>query len=426
MGDGDADILRARVSRLEALIHAGHLLNSTLSLDMILQRMMSLGTALLDAQRATLFVLDPEREELWSKVATDLGRLAEIRMPRTAGLAGHVAATGETLRVPDAYTLPFFNPEFDRRSGFHTTSVLCTPVRNARGQTLGVLQVLNRRHGEFDAEDEEILRALADQAAVAIQTSLLHQELMLIQQLEHDVQMASEVQQLMMASSPPAFVPSLDVATFFRAAHVVGGDFYEVGPAGPHGLLLALGDVSGKGLAAALLMAGLLSTLRLLAQEETSPARIVRRLNDLMLARPVGHLLATVFVACFDSRTRRLRHCNGGHVPGLIARRDGILDVLDSGGLMPGVLADQDYDEGETLLEEGDVLLLSTDGFSDSVDGGGMRLGPGGVRRLLKAASAGATSAAEVLRSLQDGARAVTKDAGPVDDLTLVVARGGT
>lgn len=420
----EVEALRARLSRLEALVQAARLLNSTLSVEVVLERMLLLARTLLSAERSSLFLVDAERQELWSKVASDLGGMREIRMPLGAGIAGQVARSGQVLRVEDAYTLPCFNPEVDRRTGYRTRSVLCVPMRDAEGAVMGVVEVLNGRDGRFDEADADFLQSLSDQAAIAIQNSLLHAELLARQKEEQDMRTAADVQRVMLAGAPPR-VAGLDTAALCRPARSVGGDYYEVAEAGDEHLLLAVGDVSGKGCPSALLMASLLGGLRLLAGQEPSPAAILSCLNERLMERPVGGLLSTLFVASYHGPTRRLRFSNAGHAPALLVRA-GTRDVerLDRGGLVLGVLEDQDYEEGEALLRPSDVLLLYSDGFPDARDDAGRRLGTeGAVEALVEAVRCGGDSADGVLAGLQDAIRRVTRDAPQADDLTLLVAR---
>jgi signal transduction histidine kinase len=119
--------------------------------------------------------VDSAKSELWSRVAEGLGN-KEIRIPLSAGIAGLVASTGNPVRISDAYRDPRFNPEVDKRTGYLTRSILCVPMRNRRGQVIGVFQVLNKRDGEFTVLDEQLLASLSSQAAVAVENAKLYEE----------------------------------------------------------------------------------------------------------------------------------------------------------------------------------------------------------------------------------------------------------
>jgi adenylate cyclase len=145
---------------------------SELDVDSLLTKIMSRMAEAMNADRSTLFLVDRKRNEIWSKVAQGAG-LAEIRVPIGAGIAGTVAATGETINIPDAYADARFNPAVDKRTGYRTRTILCAPVRDPQGEIIGVAQVLNKAFGAFTHEDEELLTALSVQAFMALENARL-------------------------------------------------------------------------------------------------------------------------------------------------------------------------------------------------------------------------------------------------------------
>jgi len=146
------------------------------TIDALLQKIMQKTSEVMDAERSTLYLMDEAKGQIWSKVAQGEA-MNEIRVPMGVGIAGHVAKTGETVNIPDAYKDPRFNPEVDRKTGYHTRTILCMPMRNRQGKILGVLQVLNKRNGIFTSKDEELMGAFASQAAIAVQNALLNEEI---------------------------------------------------------------------------------------------------------------------------------------------------------------------------------------------------------------------------------------------------------
>jgi signal transduction histidine kinase len=169
------DGLRTNLDRLSRLMKVGTAISSELDLDALLRTISQTTSHLLQAERSTVFLVDRIRGELWSRVAEGLDK-QEIRIPMQAGIAGSVATAGTPVRISDAYTDPRFNPEVDKRTGFRTHNILCAPMRNARGQVIGVFQVLNKRGGDFTALDEQLLASLSSQAAVAIENAQLYDE----------------------------------------------------------------------------------------------------------------------------------------------------------------------------------------------------------------------------------------------------------
>jgi len=158
--------------KLSALKDIGAALGSTLDLNELLVLVLGRVSPLMDADRSTLYLLDEDTGELWSKVAQGEDE-REIRLKVGEGLAGWVAKSGQTLNIRDVYQDPRFDSEWDRRTGYRTRSVLAVPMKNQHGRTIGVVQVLNKHDGEFIEEDVELLTALASQAAVSIENSKL-------------------------------------------------------------------------------------------------------------------------------------------------------------------------------------------------------------------------------------------------------------
>jgi adenylate cyclase len=166
---------RRETERRALLLDVMRSLSSELELDTLLDAIMARTTEAMRADRSTLFLVDAKRRELWSKVAQGMER-AEIRFPMHVGIAGHVASTGETLNIPDAYHEPRFNKDVDRLSGYRTRTILCMPLRNATGSVIGVMQCLNKADGVFTSEDENLLGALCSQAAIALENARLFEE----------------------------------------------------------------------------------------------------------------------------------------------------------------------------------------------------------------------------------------------------------
>jgi signal transduction histidine kinase len=166
--------LRAEVKKLTLVKEIGQALSSSLDLDRLLALIMEKITLLMEADRSTLYLVSDDGKELWSKILQAGGEVLHIRLKVGEGIAGWVAASGETVNIPDAYNDRRFYPAVDLRSGYRTRSILCMPMRNTQGVTVGVIQVLNKQDGPFTRDDEALLAALASQAAVSIENSKLY------------------------------------------------------------------------------------------------------------------------------------------------------------------------------------------------------------------------------------------------------------
>ncbi len=165
--------LALQESRMQAVLEIGRALGSAQSLDQVLALIMSRVTYVMDADRSTLFLLDEDNQELWSKILQG-SRLSEIRLKVGEGIAGWVSRTGKSINIKDAYRDPRFNRNIDVITGYQTRSCLCQPLRNQERRIIGVIQVLNKRQGYFTVEDENLLSAIASQAAISVENSKLY------------------------------------------------------------------------------------------------------------------------------------------------------------------------------------------------------------------------------------------------------------
>lgn len=167
---GEVRRLRKEVARLQELIAINQRLHSCLDVDKVLETIIDVATRSLEAERSTLYVIDEAKGEMWSHIAQG-DNVGKIKLKVGEGIAGHVAKTGETVRIPDAHSDGRFNPSIDAETGFRTCSMLCVPLELSDGKRVGVLQVLNKRQGVFTREDEHQLGALAVQAALSLQNA---------------------------------------------------------------------------------------------------------------------------------------------------------------------------------------------------------------------------------------------------------------
>ncbi|MBI3988645.1 MAG: GAF domain-containing protein [candidate division NC10 bacterium] len=173
---GELARLREQVNKYAILLDIVRVMNAETNLDRLLELIMQEATRVVEAERSTLFLLDQERGELWSKVAQGLERQT-IRLKVGSGIAGYVAEKRESVNIPDAYQDPRFNRETDEKTGYRTRTILCMPVHHKGGGIIGVLQVLNKKGGTFTKEDEGLLAILCSQAAIALENAQLYERL---------------------------------------------------------------------------------------------------------------------------------------------------------------------------------------------------------------------------------------------------------
>src|SRR5947209_5552863 len=174
-GVAQLDPRERRIQKLEIILDVAKAMSTERDLGVLLEEIVEHARSVVDATRGSIFLLDKDKNELWSKVAQGA---REIRFPADKGIAGHVAQTKKPLNIPDAYADPRFNPAVDKATGYRTRNMLTVPMLSTKDEVVGVLQVLNKAQGAtFDAEDEEMLLALGGQAASAIENAILYDEI---------------------------------------------------------------------------------------------------------------------------------------------------------------------------------------------------------------------------------------------------------
>lgn len=184
--------VNSKIEKFNQLIEATKVVNSSLDLDEILSTVLSNAVVTTNADRGTVYLIDEDKQELWSKVIQG-EKTIEIRMPIGKGIAGQVAITGETVNISDPYNNPMFNPEIDKLTGYETKSILCMPLKNREGKIIGVFQLLNKHKGSFNQEDENFISAFSIHAAIAIENAKLVENMLINERLATVGKMASTI-----------------------------------------------------------------------------------------------------------------------------------------------------------------------------------------------------------------------------------------
>ncbi|HLX12424.1 MAG TPA: SpoIIE family protein phosphatase [Bacteroidota bacterium] len=354
------------VDKLHQLIEAAKTVNSTLDLDKLPTVILDTALRIVNGDRGTLYLIDEEKRELWSKVLKG-SELVEIRLQIGKGIAGYVAGTGDTLNIPDAYLDSRFNPEFDEKTGYHTHTILCMPMRNNTNKIIGVIQLLNKADGLFTADDEDFINALSIHSSIAIENARLYEQERQKIALEKDILAAKEVQLSLLPKSAPK-IPGYDIAGKSISALHVGGDYFDFIPMDETRTALCLGDISGKGLPAALLMANLQATLRGQAMPELTPKTLIRRANRLLYQNTTSDKFMTLFFSILDTRDNTLSYTNAGHDHPFLISPDGKIERLKTGGLVVSIVEDFPYDEDVRTMTIGSTLIVNSDGITEALN----------------------------------------------------------
>jgi len=287
---------------------------------------------------------------------------------------------------------------------------------------LGAL-LLGRKLTEtrFSSEDVTLLATLAAQVSVSLQNALLLRDRVAVARFEEELNLARQIQRTSLLSEFPA-IPRCDVHALYIPSRQVGGDFYDVVPTGDGSFLIAIADVSGKGMPAALLSSMLQASLRTQANGARSLGTILGNINSLLYQSTAIHQFATFFLARVDGESLRLTFSNAGHNWPVVLRPNGERHFLERGGTVLGILEGVEFEEAQVALGPGDLVVLYTDGVSEAFNARNEQFGEERLCDVVQSMPRG-LPAREVAERLHHALREFLGDREPQDDLTLLILR---
>ncbi|HPC10724.1 MAG TPA: SpoIIE family protein phosphatase [candidate division Zixibacteria bacterium] len=378
--------LAARIADLQDLATMGAVIASIHDIDAILSVVMDMSLRLVDGEVGAILLEKSGQlgiEISWGvqeglipklpggETAEELLPAGEAAPPGGMDLPTRVLASGQTVILNDL--------SLRDEDGRRIDAVICMPI-GTRDRRYGVLLILNRAGGGgFNDEDRERLAMLLNFVAVAIDNARLMQEQLSRQRIEQEMAIARQVQETILPQDIDA-VGGVEIGASYYPAQEVGGDFYDVHALSDNEFLVFIGDVSNKGVPAALVMsaaAGIIKSI-LDRSPEIAVNELASRLNEI-LAREIirdREMFITLFFARFDLARGRMTYCNGGHVPGMFwSAREGTVARLSTGGPIVGQFPGAHFDLGSCPIGSGDRLFLCTDGLTEAVDKDGRIFG---------------------------------------------------
>ncbi len=411
-----------KTRRYKELIDAAKIVNSTLDLDVLLNLIAETALRNVYADRGTLYLIDVPRRELWSRVLNDPA-LQEIRLPLGRGIAGHVAVTGDTINLSDAYKDPRFDSEFDNRTGYRTKSMLCMPLRNRNGKVIGVFQFLNKKRGNFTPRDVGFIEALSVHAALAVENARLYADERKRIELESDLIAAREVQRSLLPRLATR-IGKFTLAAFSLPAAEVGGDYFDCIQLDNDYFEIIIADVVGKGLAAALLGAVGKGIFYSQAPGDRSPSAHLKKSNHILRQHLARKVFITALDAIFDSRKMTVVLSNAGHCLPLLYRKSTLLaEVLNVRGIALNFADELSCGDHAVTLMPGDTLVLYSDGISEARNPAGDMFGVEGLQSVIGGAAQG--NPEEQAAAVKDALARFTDGAEANDDMTLIVVKAG-
>lgn len=298
-------------------------------------------------------------------------------------------------------------------------AVVPMQVQNA---TKGLILLGDRLHGgAYEKADLEFVYSLGNLAIISVENARLFQETLEKQRLEDELKIAREIQQGLLPQQIPV-IPGFDIGAINVSSKQVGGDYYDFVRRSDTEYVLAIGDVSGKGAPAALLMANVQAALRALAPMDYSLPEATARINDLTFMNTAGDKFITFFWGVIDFAARTLRYVNAGHNPPFLIRANGSVERLTTGGLILGIMKTvAPYQEGVVTLAPGDTLFLFTDGVSEAMNDQGEDFTEERLEHIVREVSH--QNASEIVRNVKTAVETYEGNAPQSDDITMVVVK---
>jgi sigma-B regulation protein RsbU (phosphoserine phosphatase) len=322
----------------------------------------------------------------------------------------------QLLAEGETFTLELETPKAERLTG--EVPKMGAPLL-CRGEALGTLHIEGIAGSRsFSPEDLSLLSAIARQAATAIANARASQSLIVRQRLENDLQMARRIQESFLPSSLPR-VQELEFETHYLAAQQVGGDFFDIVQLRPSLFGIMVGDISGKGVSAALLMARLTTAIRLFAQSNPDPALVMNHANRTLLETEQDAMFATVLFILLDLESRTFTVANAGHQPPMVCshRFKGVSELDDATAVALGVLPETTYPQEVYQLVPGDVVMLYTDGINEALNLKGREYG---MKRLRQVVACGPAEPKQLVHRVVGSVKRFAAGAPQSDDQTLL------
>ena len=370
---------------LELLARVGQDFAASLDVSRTLERALAHIAGHLHAQAASLFLLESHDSELVCHACVGPVDIHGLRIPAGQGIVGRAVSANTCQIVRDVRLDPDFARTVDADTGFTTRSILCAPM-SVKDRRVGAIELINKADGDglFSDEDRHVLQSLASSAALAIINARLTSQLIEQEKLRRELELAAEIQRSLLPRNRGGDFPVCGVNV---AARSVSGDFFDIFPLDDGRIAFNVGDVSGKGINAALLMAKTSSLYRCLGKSIDDPGELLARVNVELCETGTRGMFVTLVGGVYDPARDRVRFANAGHEPPLLRSPEGTykafpadapplgiaLDLVDGGG----------YPVTECALEGGSFAVF-TDGITEWVDEHGAMLGARGLKALLR------------------------------------------
>ncbi len=354
-------------SNLLHLLSSYTSISSSLSSEETLKRIMNEAADLLNCEAASIFLTDEKQNELVLKIATNMNaeQAAKIRVPIGKGIVGYVAENGILVNTKKTEEDKRFYGRIDKITGLKTLSCLTVPLI-VEEKVIGAAQVINKKKEKyFDKEDELLFSEFAKLASITLGKVLLHEQIVQKEKLETDLKIASEIQSNLLPANN-LIVNDYEFRGFYKPAKFVGGDYFDFFKIAENEIFFTIGDVTGKGAHASLLMASVEAFLSASFEYRHSLSDVVSKLNNFFHRKTPEGIFVTMFFGILNTDAKELTFINAGHTSPIIMRKDKSFKKLDATDIVLGVLPDWKYEINYVPLSSDDIFLAYTDGITEA------------------------------------------------------------
>ena len=357
--------LKKSIEDLWSINQLARIISSTIPVNQILEKVVEVSVKAIKAEQGTISLLEAERDhDTFRTLVRKIDRSQPIGKYRLDDdLSGWMIKNRRALLINDLgkdSTFKFQHSMFEEIRSILSVPLLC------KGKLIGVLNLFNKKEGrEFSKSDQRLLSIIASQSAQVIENARLYEEEKTLREFEQELEMARSMQTRLLPKENPN-IEGYDVAGVSYPARDVGGDYFDFIELGDNLWGIALGDVAGKGIPAALLMSNLQATLRSQAWTNASCVDCISKTNNILYLNTESNRFATLFYGILDAARREFRYINAGHNFPFHLNNRGEFQCLETGGIVLGMLPDSQFEEDRVNLDSGDVLVIYSDGVTEA------------------------------------------------------------
>lgn len=415
--------LKKSIEDLWTINHLARLISSTMTVDEILDKVVAVSVKAIGAGQGTISLLDEQVQD--DPFKTLVRKVDETHFTKKYRLDQELS--GWMLK----HRKPLMINDFQNNNTFRQhikveeiQSLLSVPLL-CKGKLIGVLNLFNKKRessdtGEFSKNDQRLLSIIASQSAQVIENARLYEQERQLLQIEQEVKTARSIQERLLPKEAPD-IPGFEVAGVSYSAKNVGGDYFDFVQLEDKRWVVALGDVSGKGIPASLLMASVQATLRNQALSTDSLVECVAKSNQYLYQTTESTKFVTLFCGILDAKKKSFNYVNAGHNFPFYLNTNGQIKNLDVGGLMLGILPESEFEEASVKLSSGEIVVIYSDGVTEAENELEDMFGEKRLQRVIEEHKS--LSAQEIVKKVYDQVKEFEGPNKQDDDITLVVIK---